>query len=139
MRYVSTRGAWRDPPQAFRAILLEGLAPDGGLAVPERYPRFSAQEMLALRQADYSDVAYAVLSKFMDDIPAEDLRAIVRATYTPEIFGSEDITPLQTLAPQLHLLRVSGGPTLAFKDIALQLLGRLFEYALRAEHRNMNI
>jgi threonine synthase len=139
MRYVSTRGAWRDAPQPFRAILLEGLAPDGGLAVPERYPRFGDDELAALRPLDYRALAFAVLSRFMDDIPPADLRAIIDATYNREVFGTDDVTPLQTLAPDFHLLRVSGGPTLAFKDIALQLLGRLFEYVLRAGHRTINI
>ena len=124
MRYVSTRGAWADAPQPFSAVLLEGLAPDGGLAVPERYPRLSAAELEALRPLGYRDLAFAVLSRFIDDIPPADLRRIVDATYTREVFGSDAITPLVTLEPGLHLLRVANGPTLAFKDIALQLLGQ---------------
>ena len=139
MRYVSTRGAWTDAPQPFSAVLLEGLAPDGGLAVPERYPRLSAGELEALRPLGYRDLAFAVLSRFIDDIPPVDLRRIVDATYTREVFGSDAITPLVTLEPGLHLLRVANGPTLAFKDIALQLLGRLFEYALARERRAINI
>ena len=139
MRYVSTRGAWSDAPQPFTGVLLEGLAPDGGLAVPERYPHLSAAELTALRPLGYRDLAYAVLSHFIDDIPLADLRRIVNATYTREVFGSDAITPLVTLEPGLHLLRVANGPTLAFKDIALQLLGRLFEYALARERRSINI
>ena len=139
MRYVSTRGAWRDAPRPFRAILLEGLAPDGGLAVPERYPRFEDDDLAELRPLDYRALAFAVLSRFMDDIPPADLRAILDSTYDREVFGTDEVTPLRTLAPHFHLLRVSGGPTLAFKDIALQLLGQLFEYVLRAGHRTINI
>jgi threonine synthase len=139
MKYVSTRGAWRDAPQPFRAILLEGLAPDGGLAVPERYPRLGADELAALRPLDYRALAFALLSRFTDDLPAADLRRIVNVTYSREVFGSDDITPLLTLEPGLHLLRVSNGPTLAFKDIALQLLGRLFEYVLAQAHRTLNV
>jgi threonine synthase len=139
MRYVSTRGAWHDAPQPFRAILLEGLAPDGGLAVPERYPRFTAQELAALRPLDYRALAFAVLSRFMDDLAPADLRRIINVTYNREIFGSDEVTPLLTLEPGFHLLRVSNGPTLAFKDIALQLLGRLFEYVLNEAHRTLNI
>jgi threonine synthase len=139
MRYISTRGAWADAPQSFSAVLLEGLAPDGGLAVPEHYPRFSPAELAALRPLGYRDLAFAVLSRFIDDIPPADLRRIVDATYTREVFGSDAITPLVTLEPGLHLLRVANGPTLAFKDIALQLLGRLFEYALARERRSINI
>jgi len=139
MRYISTRGAWADHPQPFRAILLEGLAPDGGLAVPERYPRFTRDEFAALRRIGYRELAFAVLSRFMDDIPGGELRAIIDRTYTSEVFGSEDITPLLTLEPGLHLLRVSNGPTLAFKDIALQLLGNLFEHELERADATLNI
>jgi threonine synthase len=139
MRYISTRGAWRDHPQPFCAILLEGLAPDGGLAVPERYPRFSVDELEALRPLRYRDLALAVLSRFITDIPTADLGAIVARTYNRDVFGSDDITPLLDLAPGLALLRVANGPTLAFKDIALQLLGRLFEHVLARERRTINI
>jgi threonine synthase len=139
MRYVSTRGAWADAPKPFRDILLEGLAPDGGLAVPQAYPRFTAAELAAMRGLDYRALACAVLSRFIDDIPAADLKRLIEATYTARTFGSDEIAPLTTLAPGLHLLHVSNGPTLAFKDIALQLLGRLFEYVLAAERRTLNI
>jgi threonine synthase len=139
MRYVSTRGAWSDDPQPFCAILLEGLAPDGGLAVPRRYPRLSGAELEALRPLGYPGLATAVLSRFITDIPPPDLAAIVARTYRREVFGSDEVTPLTTLAPGLSLLRVSNGPTLAFKDIALQLLGELFEYVLGRERRSVNI
>ncbi len=139
MRYVSTRGAWADAPQPFSAILLEGLAPDGGLAVPQAYPRFTPAEIAALRPLRYRDLALAILSRFIDDIAPADLRKIIDATYTAEVFGSDAITPLATLEPGLHLLRVSNGPTLAFKDIALQLLGNLFEHVLAREGRTVCI
>ena len=139
MRYVSTRGAWAQSPRPFREILLEGLAPDGGLVVPQSYPRFAPEELAALRGLDYRALAFAVLSRFIDDIPAPDLRRLIDATYTAATFGSDEVTPLTTLAPGFHLLHVSNGPTLAFKDIALQLLGRLFEYVLTKERRTLNI
>ena len=139
MRYVSTRGAWAADPQPFSAILLEGLAPDGGLAVPETYPRFSASDLAAMRAMTYRELAFAVLSRFVDDIPEADLRRIVDKTYTRDAFGSDAITPLSTLEPGLHLLHLSNGPTLAFKDIALQLLGNLFEYVLAREQRRINV
>jgi len=139
MRYVSTRGAWADAPRPFRGILLEGLAPDGGLAVPQSYPRFAPEELAAMRGLDYRALALAVLSRFIDDIPAPDLKRLVDATYTAATFGSDEVTPLLTLEPGLALLRVSNGPTLAFKDIALQLLGRLFEHVLAKERRTINI
>src|SRR5512142_2869087 len=139
MRYVSTRGAWRDAPQPFRAILLEGLAPDGGLAVPRVYPRLTHDDLRQLRGRSYVDVAHAILARFIGDIPGADLRTILARTYTSDAFGSDDITPLCTLEPGLHLLRLSNGPTLAFKDVALQLLGNLFEYALSDGPRRLNI
>src|SRR5262249_12135173 len=123
MRYVSTRGAWAGDPQPFCAILLEGLAPDGGLAVPEAYPVLSAPELAALRPLPYRELAFAVLSRFIDDIPAPDLKALVDRTYTAATFGSDEITPVSALEPGVHLLHASNGPTLAFKDVALQQLG----------------
>jgi threonine synthase len=139
MRYVSTRGAWHDSPQPFRAILLEGLAPDGGLAVPERYPRFSDAEIHALRGSGYVELAFRILSRFITDVAPDELRAIIARTYTASVFGSADITPLTTLEPGVHVLHLSNGPTLAFKDIALQLLGNLFEHALGGADHTLNI
>ncbi len=139
MRYVSTRGAWSDDPKPFCAILQEGLAPDGGLAVPQSYPRFAPEELAALRPLGYRELAFAILSRFIDDIPPANLRRIIADTYTSSVFGSDEITPLATLAPGFHLLRVSNGPTLAFKDIALQFLGNLFEHVLSRSGASINI
>jgi len=130
--YVSTRG--EAPPRRFSEILLEGLAPDGGLYVPEKLPSVKLDE---LRSKSYPDLALAILSQFMDDVPG--LEALVRRTYTAQVFGSTDITPLTTLEPGLHLLGLSNGPTLAFKDIALQLLGGLFEDLLERKNQTLNI
>ncbi len=132
MKYVSTRGGGE--AQAFSAILLEGLAADGGLYVPEAFPKADLQ---GWRSLSYPDLAFAVLSLFMDDMP--DLEVIVKRTYTKEVFGSDDITPLKTLEPGLHIFGLSNGPTLAFKDVALQLLGNLFESVLQKENRKLNI
>ena len=145
MRYVSTRGAWAGNPQPFSAILLEGLAPDGGLAVPQKYPRFSAKELDTLRERSYRphrfypDLAFAVLSRFISDIPTADLKSLIDRTYTKEIFFHESIAPITELEPGIHLMHLSNGPTLAFKDIALQLLGNLFEYTLEKERSTLNI
>jgi len=139
MRYVSTRGAWARSPQPFCAILLEGLAPDGGLAVPETYPALSAGELATLRPSSYGDLAFAILSRFIDDIPAPDLKALIARTYTVATFGTDEITPVAALEPGIYLLHASNGPTLAFKDIALQLLGNLFEYVLAQRGRALNI
>jgi threonine synthase len=130
--YVSTRG--HAAPRRFSEILLEGLAPDGGLYVPADFPQLDLDR---LRSLSYRDLATAILGRFMDDVP--DLEAIVERTYSPALFGSEEVTPLQTLERGLHVLRLSNGPTLAFKDIALQLLGRLFENILKERGQTLNI
>ncbi|HXZ52904.1 MAG TPA: threonine synthase, partial [Burkholderiales bacterium] len=132
MRYVSTRGG--TAPQRFSDILLEGLAPDGGLFVPERLPR---ADLAAWRGLPYAELAFEILKLFVDDIP--DLRELVQKTYTAEIFASDEITPLKALEPGLHVLGLSNGPTLAFKDLALQLLGNLFEYELGRRGERLNI
>ncbi|MFT3804630.1 MAG: threonine synthase [Burkholderiaceae bacterium] len=134
MLYVSTRGGMAPAP--FRDILLGGLAPDGGLVMPEQYPR---ADLAAWRGLSYPALAFEVLSRFATDIPAADLRELVERTYRADVFGSAEITPLRTLEPGLHLLALSNGPTLAFKDVAMQLLGHLFEYALAREGRELNI
>jgi len=132
VRYVSTRGG--GVPQRFSDILLEGLAPDGGLYVPEVWPQ---ADLAARRGLRYPDLAVAVLRHFMDDVPGLD--ALVAKTYTRAAFGSDEIVPVNTLEPGLHLLCLSNGPTLAFKDIALQLLGNLFEQVLGARKATLNV
>lgn len=137
MRYISTRGGMT--PKAFSEILLSGLSPDGGLAIPENYPQIGKAELARWRGLSYQALAFEILSRFVDDIPAQDLRAIIERTYSAEIFGSDEITPLKTLEPGLHILALSNGPTLAFKDIAMQLLGNLFEYTLAKTGAALNI
>jgi threonine synthase len=144
MKYISTRG--QSPAQSFSEILLGGLAPDGGLYMPESYPQFTDADLTAMRSMNYRELAFAVLSRFATDIPAADLKAIIDKTYTAEVYCNvragekpEDITPLHTLESNLHLLCLSNGPTLAFKDMAMQLLGNLFEYALKQRGQTLNI
>jgi threonine synthase len=137
VRYISTRGGMT--PRTFREILLEGLATDGGLALPETYPRYDRASLARLRTLNYRDLAFDILSRFIDDIPAIDLKRLIDQTYTAAVFGSDDITPLKTLEPGLHILQLSNGPTLAFKDVALQLLGNLFEYVLAETRGELNI
>ena len=137
MRYVSTRGGAK--PQPFTGILLEGLAPDGGLFLPEEFPKLAPADLSAMRRMSYAELAFAILSKFADDIPADDLERLVAATYTEKLFGSEDITPVRKLEPDLYLLGLSNGPSLAFKDLALQLLGSLFEYVLAKRGERLNV
>jgi len=137
MRYVSTRGGAK--PQPFTGILLEGLAPDGGLFLPEEFLKLGPADLSAMRGMSYAELAFAILSKFADDIPEGDLKRLVAATYAKAIFGNEDITPVRKLEQGLHLLALANGPSLAFKDIALQLLGNLFEYALEKHGRRLNV
>ncbi|RPI46745.1 MAG: threonine synthase [Betaproteobacteria bacterium] len=137
MRYLSTRGAATG--QRFSDVLLEGLAPDGGLAIPEAYPFVDPRELARWRSLPYPELAFEVMRLFADDLPADALRAMVDRAYTAELFGSAEITPLRTLAPDLHILELSNGPTLAFKDIAMQFLGQAFEYALERAGTTMNI
>lgn len=134
MKYLSTRG--EPANKHFCDILLEGLAPDGGLYLPETYPRVNAVMLAQWRDLyhrspqGYADLAFEILSLYIDDIPAEDLRAICRKTYTAEVFGTGEIVPLRHVEDGLWLEALSNGPTLAFKDMAMQLLGNLFEYEL---------
>jgi threonine synthase len=139
MKYISTRGHDNDIPRAFTDILLEGLAPDGGLYLPQSYPALSNDDLQTMRGMSYPDLAFAVISLFVDDIAPAELKKIIDAAYTAEVFGSPDITPVVKLAPKLYLLKCSNGPTLAFKDIAMQFLGHLFEYVLAREKRTLNI
>jgi threonine synthase len=137
MRYLSTRGG--TSPQRFGEVLLAGLAADGGLAIPAEYPRVEAAELARWRALTYPQLAFEVLRRFADDLPADDLRAMVSRAYTQERFGSAEITPLRTLEPGLHVLGLSNGPTLAFKDIAMQFLGEAFEHALERAGSHVNI
>ncbi|WP_428423597.1 threonine synthase [Methylibium sp.] len=137
MNYLSTRGD--TTPRGFCDILLEGLAPDGGLYLPERYPRVDAATLARWRGLSYADLAFEILSLYIADIPAADLHMLVHKTYTREIFGTTQITPLKPLEPGIALQALSNGPTLAFKDMAMQLLGNLFEYELARRGETLNI
>ncbi|MBB3292772.1 threonine synthase [Mitsuaria sp. BK045] len=137
MKYLSTRGDKTE--RHFCDILLEGLAPDGGLYLPTAYPRIDAATLARWRGLSYADLAFEILSLYIDDIPAADLKAIVHRTYTEAVFGTPQITPLKPLAPGLALVALSNGPTLAFKDMAMQLLGQLFEYELGRRGETLNI
>jgi threonine synthase len=161
MLYVSTRAAQNGPARRkhFCEILLEGLAPDGGLYLPEHYPQVSVTTLQAWRtlycEQGYGALAFEVLSLYIDDIPAPDLKAICLKTYTQAVFGTKEIVPLKklenplTLSTELrtggsgqatvYLEGLSNGPTLAFKDMAMQLLGNLFEYELARRGEELNI
>jgi threonine synthase len=137
MQYVSTRG--HADRKRFCEILLEGLAPDGGLYLPETYPQVDQATLAKWRGLPYAELAFEVLSLYVDDIPAADLKAICNRTYTEEVFGTKAIVPLKKLEDGLYLEALSNGPTLAFKDMAMQLLGNLFEYELARRGEELNI
>ncbi len=137
MRYISTRGD--KTRRAFCEILLEGLAPDGGLYLPEAYPRIDAATLARWRGLSYADLAFEILSLYIDDIPAADLRRLTSTTYTAAIFGTPQIVPLKPLDAGVQIEALSNGPTLAFKDMAMQLLGALFEYQLARRGETLNI
>ena len=99
MKYISTRGD--QTQRGFCDILLEGLAPDGGLYLPTHYPQVDAATLTKWRGLPYADLAFEILSLYIDDIPADDLRKLVRKTYTEQVFGTPEITPLKPLEPGL--------------------------------------
>lgn len=141
MLYLSTRG--HADRKRFCDILLEGLAPDGGLYLPVEYPQINDAKLTQLRQVlasqGYAALAFEILSLYIDDIPADDLRALCTKTYTEEVFGTKAIVPVRTLDGNLLIEALSNGPTLAFKDMAMQLLGNLFEYELARRGAELNI
>jgi threonine synthase len=141
MLYLSTRG--HPERKRFCEILLEGLAPDGGLYLPEHYPQVDDAVLTRLRSTfntqGYAALAFEVLSLYIDDIPAADLKALCAKTYTQEVYGTEAIVPVRALEDGLFVEALSNGPTLAFKDMAMQLLGNLFEYELARRGEELNI
>ncbi|KQX33937.1 threonine synthase [Variovorax sp. Root434] len=137
MNYLSTRG--HPDRKRFCEILLEGLAPDGGLYLPEAYPQVDTATLAKWRALPYAELAFEILSLYIDDIPPADLKAICAKTYTAEVFGTDEIVPLRELEDGVYLEALSNGPTLAFKDMAMQLLGNLFEYELARRGAELNI
>ncbi|MCS5480745.1 threonine synthase [Corynebacterium sp. YIM 101645] len=142
MEYISTRDSSRTPAK-FTDILLGGLAPDGGLYLPAEYPQLSDEQLTQWRnllaEQGYAALAAEVLKLFVDDIPAADLEAIAARAYTTRKFAHEEIVPLTELEDGLWIGHLSEGPTAAFKDMAMQLLGELFEYELARRGETLNI
>ena len=142
MHYISTRDNTQTKAK-FSDILLGGLAPDGGLYLPEEYPQISDETLdqwrSILAEQGYAALAAEVLQLFIDDIPAADLKAIAERAYTTEKFAHEEIVPLTKLDDKLYIGHLSEGPTAAFKDMAMQLLGELFEYELKRRGEKLNI
>lgn len=143
VRYLSTRDPDGEASQGFCDILIGGLAPNGGLYLPESYPQVDTETLATWRrllaEKGYAALAHAILSLFVDDIPDADLRAICERAYTAEKFGTEEIVPVTRLDRRLFLGHLSNGPTAAFKDMAMQLLGELFEYELARRDSSLAI
>ena len=141
MRYVSTRST--APGKGFSDILLEGLAADGGLYLPETYPQVSTETLeqwrALLAEKGYAALAFEVVRLFVDDIPDEDLRGIVERAYAPEKFLDPAVVPVTRLSDGLWLAHLSNGPSAAFKDMAMQLLGELFAYELARRGETITI
>ncbi len=142
MKYISTRG--RAPAMNFEEVLLTGLASDGGLFVPEQLPTFSKEEIASWAGLSYADLAKKVIAPFVaDTIPQDDLNAIIDDTYgvlgEDRVFAHDAVAPLKQLDSNLWVLELFHGPTLAFKDFALQLLGRLLDYVLEKRQEKVVI
>ncbi len=134
MRYISTRGGIA--PLRFKDAVMMGLADDGGLLLPESIPTFSPEQLESWRGCSYQELAFTIISRFVDDIPAADLRELINRSYAT--FSHPDVTPV-VRHDGVHILELFHGVTLAFKDVALQFLGNLFEYILKERNETMTI
>ncbi len=135
IKYISTRGGGE--PQTFEQVLLTGLAPDGGLYVPESWPQI---DVASLKGKSYTEIAEAVMYPFVEGcIPRDDFRTMITETYAIDIFRDKDVVPLHRIEDNLYALELFHGPTIAFKDVALQLLGRLFDYVLKKRNEKVTI
>ncbi len=134
MRYISTRGGIK--PVRFKDAVMMGLADDGGLLLPEVIPTFSKEELESWRNLSYQELAFSVISRFVDDIPANDLKSLINKSYST--FTHPEVTPV-VKKDGLYILELFHGVTLAFKDVALQLLGNLFEYILKERNEQLTI
>ncbi|WP_097460776.1 threonine synthase [Mangrovitalea sediminis] len=136
MKYISTRG--QAPALGFEDVLLTGLAADGGLYVPELLPRFTLEEIRSWRGLPYSELAFNVMFPFVEGaIPADDFRAMLKETYAD--FAHPAVAPLIQIGSNEWVMELFRGPTLAFKDFALQLLGRLLDYVLEKRQQHVVI
>jgi len=134
LRYISTRGGMT--PQPFSETLLEGLAPDGGLAVPEQLPQVEAETLERWRALTYPQLAAEVLGLFATDIPREDLARMTADAYAD---FPDAVVPLRSIGDGITLVGLSEGPTLAFKDMAMQFLGQALDYVLERKDQVLNI
>ena len=136
MPYISTRG---DIKVSFSESILWGLTPEGGLLIPEKFPKYSKKDLEKMSKMNYKKLALAIMSYFVDDIPKKDLKLLIEKSYSKDLFGSEEITPIKEIGDGEYILELFNGPTLAFKDIALQFLGNVFDYILEKMDSTTNI
>lgn len=136
MQYISTRGGTLGQ---FSDVLLEGLAPNGGLAVPEQLPRLTVDDIERLRPLSYPELATEIIGLFATDIPREDLARLTEAAYGGGKFAASEIVPLNGIGEDMTLVGLSEGPTLAFKDMAMQFLGEALEHVLAKDDRVLNV
>lgn len=135
IKYISTRGG--GSPQSFEDVLLAGLAPDGGLYVPQTWPKL---DLAKLKGKSYIEIAEEVIYPFVaENIDRPTLRGLLNSAYGPDIFRDKKIVPLHKLYANVYALELFHGPTIAFKDIALQFLGRLFDHVLNQKNRDVVI
>ncbi len=136
MFYKSTRG---DLEVSFCDSVLWGLTPEGGLIVPKNFPRYSKERLNLMKNMNYNDLALNIMTDFIDDIPKSDLKVLIDKSYSKKLFGSGAITPVTKIGNDEYILELYNGPTLAFKDVALQFLGNVFEYVLDKNKSTTNI
>lgn len=134
MKYISTRG--KTAPVTFKDAVMMGLAEDGGLLLPESVPALTEEQLKSMETMTYPELAYAVLSLFADDIPENDLKELINKSYST--FENPQVAPVVKFG-ELYIQELFHGPTFAFKDVALQLLGNLFEYILKERGEKLNI
>ena len=139
MKYISTRGGGE--PRSFEDVLLAGMGPNGGLYVPESWPEI---DVAGLKGKSYCDIAFEVMYPFVEgSIPADNFKDMIEQTYAGGAFRHKDVVPLHHLKGygrnNVYIMELFHGPTIAFKDIALQLLGRLFDYVLKQNGERITI
>ncbi len=144
MKYISTRGSKKK--KLFTEILLDGLAEDGGLYLPEKYPEFTEKDLGKWKKLSYAELAFEIFKKFELDVPDKNLKEICEKSYNVNVFKysrekslNKKITPVIKLEENLFLQELSNGSTLAFKDMAMQFLGNIFEYVLAKKKLSLNI
>merc|ERR1719494_211205 len=137
MKYVSTRGGV--PPQEFLDIVLEGLAEDGGLYVPEKFPTFTLEQIEKWRGSSYQSICFNVMREFIDEKDVTDAELTQLITDAYSTFRHDEIAPTTKLHGNVYLLELFHGPTFAFKDIALQFLGVLFSFVLKKKNQKLRV